>query len=231
VLQVVEDFAAPMWGPGYSGPSGGIVHPGVSHYKHRFGGSSWVVDDPTPAFGGPALLFAFDLADPLFANLHLDGLDYLPLCSYIACDVWAAPQVYQIDPGQKAVRLLERAEPATEARLTQFARGLPEKTVLIEPMTADDYPTTEELYCRAIDQFFGWGNRFIRVLGAPLWVNGVTTVTCNCGNRMIYVCGMGYEISRSYSQLINNYPVFFGEGAIYWFVCSRCFIVAVVSHT
>jgi hypothetical protein len=229
MCKVIESLEVPMWGGEYRQPKGGIASLGSSRYEHRFGGNSWTVSDPNPVAGGPTLLLTLDLRDPLLCGFQTNRTAELPICSYFSCDVWTFPQLYRIEPASRHVVLIERKGPATDVRFPEFAKPFSEKSISINGMSDDDYPTTEDAYWRACDDFLG-GGRFIRVLGPPLWLYAASTVTCNCGRAMHYICSMGYETERRFSGLIDNSPVFFGEGAFYWFVCLHCLTVGVMSQ-
>lgn len=233
VFQVAEDVAMPTFGSPYEGPPGGVAIDGLSEYRHRFGGESWGVVDPSPAFGGPILVLTLDLHDPLLASIQTDRIDELPLCSYLACDIWARPQLFQILPRDRRLLLVERRDPATETCFPEFSGPLPETPLTIEAMSGADYPTTEDAYWTACDSFVG-GSRFIRVLGPPLWLDAVATVVCKCGRTMTYVCSVGYESQATNalrSGLLPGPGVFFGEAATYWFVCLECLMVGVITQS
>lgn len=219
-----------FFGSSYKGPSGCIAHRGVSQYHHRFGGASWRVIDPNPEFGGPILVLTLGLRDPLLAGLRTGGLEELPLCSYLGCDIWHYPQFYEIHPEDRHVLLVARKEPAEELYCSDYEQGLLASSLCLHPMTAGDFPTTEDRYWNASEEFTG-GSRFIRVFGPPLWLENVTTVTCKCGKTMTYVCSIGYESQVEGaipSGLLPGNGVFFGEAATYWFLCPLCRIVGVV---
>ncbi len=229
MFTLIEQTDSPTWGKAYGATAGAIVVVGESLYRHRFGGESWKIEDPNPIVGGPTLLLTLDLGDPILAALKMLPLDELPLCSYISCDVWVFPQLYRIDPTTRRIGLLDRKEPATEARFPEWSQPLPEKPISLASMVEGDYPTTEEAYWRISDEFFG-GARFIRVLGPPLWAESVAKVKCQCGRTMRYVCAVGYEGDKCPSGLMGREPVFFGEGAIYWFLCMKCLTLGVISQ-
>ncbi len=232
-FQVTEDVTVPTFGPFYQRPLGGIATRGRSEYRHRFGGESWRVVDRSPAFGGPALVLTLDMRDPVLAGIAAAQIPELPLCSYLACDVWARPQFYQLLPTERRVLLVERNGPATEARFPELRGPLPETRLCIEPMTGADYPTTEGTYWAASNSFVG-GSRFIRVVGPPLWLYAVATLTCNCGRTMIYVGSLGYESQAKNavrSGLLPGEGVFFGEAATYWFFCQHCLTVGVITQS
>ena len=229
MFQAVDDVYEPEWGPSYGSPTGAIAVSGQSAYAHRFGGNRWRVEDPNPIAQGPALLFAFDLRDPLLAALRILPCDELPLCSYISTDIWAYPQLYRIDQGARRITLLERKEPGTEEGFPEWGQPFREKPMSLTPMVESDCPTTEDAYWRICDEFLG-GGRFIRVLGPPLWLYAPATVTCQCGKAMQYVCGLGHESDKCNSGLLEQEPIFFGEGGIYWFVCADCLMLGVISQ-
>jgi hypothetical protein len=226
MLRVVNHAKRPLWGPRYAAPPGGIVRPDQSSFRHRFGGESWAVADPQRVAEGPTSLLTFDLRDPLFAELSLP-LDELPLCTYTTHDF--DPQPYRIDSQSRRVLLLEKKGPQTEVHLVEFTPPFPEKPISIEPMSKSDYPTTEELYWQACDDFLG-GGRFIRILGPPLWLYAPVTVKCICGRAMEYICSVGYETKPPLSDLLPNEPIFFGEMALYWMLCRACLNVAVITQ-
>src|SRR5437868_4998174 len=109
------DAAAPLWGSGYGRPAGGFVVPGGADFQHLFGGESWKIHNPCPAFGGPTLILTLDLRDPLLSELSMEPATELPLCTYTATDVWTSPQVYLIHPASREIELIERGPPGTEA--------------------------------------------------------------------------------------------------------------------
>ena len=42
---------------------------------------------------------------------------------------------------------------------------------------------------------------------------------------------MGYEGDKSNSGLMDREPVFFGEGAMYWFLCMECLTLGVFAQS
>jgi hypothetical protein len=170
---------------------------------------------------------ALDLRDPILAAHGIFPFDEIPLCSYLSCD--AFPQLYRIDLEARRVILLDRDEPLTEVRFPELSRPLPEKPLRLTEMVESDYPTTEDAYWRICDEFLG-GGRFIRVVGPPLWVDSVAAITCESGRPMPHVCGLGWEVDSRCSGLMDGEPVFFGESALYWFVCADCLKLGVMAQ-
>jgi hypothetical protein len=78
------------------------------------------------------------------------------------------------------------------------------------------------------DTFVG-GEGFIRVLGAPLWLQEPLDIACQCGDRFAYAASIGYEVGLR--GTVPDQPFFIGEGALYFFVCKRCLRVAVRSQS
>lgn len=218
-----------FFGDRYSGPRGAIAEVGSTQYRHRFGGSSWSIADQAPLFGGPTVVFVLDLRDPLLAELRRAHLTELPLCTYTNCGVWAWPQAFQILPHDREVVLIERTRSPGDEHIPEFDSPLPEKPLRLTPMTAIDYPITEELYWQASDCFLG-GKRFIRVLGPPLWMYAPARVECECGRTMDYIAALGYERALGQSEFVDS-GLFLGEGAIYWFLCVDCLTLGVVSQS
>jgi hypothetical protein len=96
-------------------------------------------------------------------------------------------------------------------------------------MSEVDRPTSESAYWNACDEFVG-GQKFIRVLGPPLWLYAAQVVTCECGRKMKYIGALGYESRPPFSQLMDNEAVFFGEMGLYWFLCDECLTCCVTSQ-
>jgi len=230
MFQVVVDATTPVFGPSYLDRVGGIGLPGNSRFKHRFGGDSWLVDDTTPLEVKPCLILTLDISDPILASLSDTSLNELPLCSYVSCDLCSSPQFYRVDQQLRRVTCLQRSSVPGNAQCGSSTPRLKEKSLIIQTMTDEDFPTSESAYWRASDLFLG-GGRFIRVLGPPLWLDAVEIVQCNCGRTMKYVCSLGYETRPPYSQLIENQPVMFGEMGIYWFTCAQCLTIAVITQS
>ncbi len=230
MVDVTVDIIAPRFGASYARPGGGVVARGAGKFSHRFGGTSWRVQDPRKICGGPTLLFVFDLHDPVFSDLAIEGLTELPICSYTACDVWAYPQMYRIQPDNKCLALTDREEPASDVFFPELLGPFPEKEIHLEPMRAEDCPTSEESYWRVSDDFLGRSAKFCRVLGPPVWVFAAISVKCSCGGRTKYVCALGYEGESGRLGLIDNELLFLGESALYWFLCPQCLSLAVISQ-
>lgn len=229
MFHVDEQLAEPRFGSRYAEPQGAIACQGPSTFSHRFGGSSWSIEDPTPVFEGPTLLLTLDMRDRLFVHLPRVLGDQIPLCTYLTRDVWVTPQLYRVEPQGRQVILEAKGPPATESHFPELAHPLPESSLNLLPMMESDYPTTEKLYWQACDDFLG-GNRFIRVLGPPLWTYSVAKVYCQCSCEMTYLCSIGYESLPPYSCLFGDQPVFFGEASLYWFICAKCIMVGVISQ-
>jgi hypothetical protein len=229
MYRVEEKLEEPKFGSRYAAPKGAVANRGASTFAHRFGGASWRIKDSAPISEGPTLLLTLDISDSLFAHLPTLPAEEIPICSYLTRDVWVMPQFYRIEPRRKQVICEAKGTPATEAHFPELENPLPETSLDLLPMMESDYPTTEKLYWQACDDFLG-GDRFIRVLGPPLWTYSVAKVYCQCADEMIYLCSIGYEGRRTYSHLLGDQPVFFGEAALYWFVCVSCLTVGVISQ-
>lgn len=83
----------------------------------------------------------------------------------------------------------------------------------------------------AQDTFLG-GSAFIRIGGAPLWIQDPERAGCECGREMVYVASIGYEAYEQPSIFPGLPQAFFlGELARYFFVCTSCVRVAVISQS
>lgn len=217
----MEVYLAEKYGSHMAQPSGWIVELGEDEYHHKFGGESWQVIDPRCVYGGPTLLLSLNLNDPKLRSLQRNGIHELPMCSYVNCDAWTSKQIFQINPKTQSVILIgrEKISPKPLDEEDKFPSPILEKKVRLRSMKDEEYPTSEELYWQACDDFVG-GAAFIRVLGPPLWMQWVEREICSCGLDMEYVCSIGYE---SYSEgYLDSKPFFIGEGALYFFLCSTC---------
>lgn len=231
MVDVALDINAPRFGPSYAKPRGGFAALGVGVYGHRFGGASWLVQDPRELCGGPTLLFVLDLCDAILSSLRGEGLVELPIGSYTGCDVWSSPQLYRIETDRRALTLIDRQGHASDVAFSELLGPFPEKQIHLEPFGAEDCPTTEELYWQASDDFLGRRPKIFRVAGPPLWVFAAMSVRCPCGRQMQYVSALGYESESNRLGLIDNDLLFLGEGALDWFLCTHCLYLAVVSQT
>lgn len=224
-------FLTKKFGPHLGSLKGWIAELGDELYNHKFGGSSWQVEDTIPLCGNPTLLIVLDLKDPRLQELSGVGSDELPLCSYINCDVWHSPQRFQIYPESRRILLIGRQ--ATSFSLSDedaFPNPLREKSLILRPMGKSESPLDENSYWEACDSFVG-GKAFIRVLGPPLWMTQPEGRKCSCGKTMKYVAGIGYEQYDNPSGITNDTPFFIGEGALYFFLCPSCLIEEVISQS
>ena len=79
-----------------------------------------LADDSPPFVGGPTLLFAFDLSDPIFSGLEC-AVDELPLWTYATCDIGSSLQVYRVSDTARRVHYIEKGSLASEAYFPTFA--------------------------------------------------------------------------------------------------------------
>src|SRR5262245_14706787 len=117
----------PGIGPAYCGPGGCIAVRRRSRYRHRFGGDSWSVVDPTTTAAQPTVVLTLDLADPLVSDLCSLPINELPLCSYIAYDIGPSAQVFQIHPTQRRVSCVKRGRLVSNKPTSPTLLGLAEK--------------------------------------------------------------------------------------------------------
>lgn len=225
------DHDADRYGPEFTTFKGWIADLGEDTYHHKFGGLSWHAIDPSAVYGGPTILLTLDLADPKLANLTAGGIDELPLCSYINCDVWLSTQLFQIDPGARTATLVSRQtdSPRPLESEDKFPNPLPEKCITLRPMKGDEIPADENSYGKACDSFLG-GPAFIRVWGPPVWLQYIEVHKCACGLPMGYVCSVGYENYDKPAGFVPNKAFFIGEAGLYFFLCKVCLKVAVTSQ-
>lgn len=221
---------------GKYGPSfdelGFLASPATGSFRHRFGGDTWRVVDQDPLVGGPSLLLVLDLDDPALSALRPPGLSELPLCSYVNASAWEGRQRFRIDVAERAVLLSERQSDSRESLDAEdrFPNPLKETRLTLVKMSREDLPLDEDQYWAACDHFVG-GDRFIRVIGAPLWLDRPVDEVCSCGAGMAYVASLGYEDPGGVSALEIDRAFFFGEAGLYFFWCSRCLEVSVIAQT
>lgn len=211
---------------------GWIVELGNDRFHHRFGGASWHVCDSNTGSIQPALLLTLDLADPRLTPLSVSGMDELPLCSHINCDAWVSRQVFQIDSKARTVMLEEREcqQPEGIPPELAFPIPLPEKPVSLREMNAQEIPIDESTYWHSCDSFLG-ETAFIRILGAPLWLQDPIHEQCQCGSDLVYAASIGYERFDRPGGFIHNRPFFIGEGSLYFFLCHTCQRIVVRSQS
>jgi hypothetical protein len=205
---------------------------GEGVFNHRFGGQGWRIKCENRTDDKPILLLTLDLQDPELKSLKIPGCYELPLCSYINSTAWYERQVYKLDLLTHSI-----VEITTEVIFsTVFDREdwvnnpLPEKKIKLKNITEEDHSINEKLYWKACENFIG-GNNFIRILGSPLWLEGVEREVCECGAIMQHICCIGYENFDKYSGIIDGQPFFIGEAALYFFLCKVCLVFHVISQS
>jgi len=206
---------------------GGIVRLEPGQYSHRIGGNSWKFTDYSTQDDPPTLILTLDLADPICHAIEWDQGKELPLCSHLVECHSVDPQFFQIDPKTRTIAVLEFTRALNQPRFPEFL-VLPERFVSIYSMTDSDFPATEDLYWSIADEFVG-GSKFIRVLGRPYWLQGSQQVFCRCGKEMQPIACMGYANQRTPSPMEEL--LFFGEAAFYWFFCTNCSILGVITQS
>jgi hypothetical protein len=207
---------------------GYVAVPGRGAFAHRFGGSSWQPVDTHMVDGGPALLLVLDLHDERLARLRGRGtVAELPLASYVNNSIWQEEQIYQIADDAREIRLESRTTTSTESLdpADRFPHPFPERDLLLRMMRPEEDPERVG-HGVASDAFVG-GDAFLRVLGAPIWLQEPLEVGCACGARMTYAASVGYEVGAG---MLLERPFFIGEGALYFFLCGDCLKVAVHSQ-
>lgn len=231
-MNLMENRKILPYGRDFAGTTGWIAEIGSSDWHHRFGGESWQVIDPEPAFGGPTLLLTTDTRQPGLDALRIPACDELPLASYANCDIWVGKQVFRISPKERQLYLISReiSLPTPLSEEHRFPSPLPERSLQLRPMRDHEIPSDEQMYWRACDSFAG-GDAFIRILGPPLWVDEPVEVACLCGVSAGYVASIGYENYARPSGLLDRQPFFLGESALYFFLCQKCQLLTVVSQS
>lgn len=209
---------------------GWIAVAGKDSYKHAFGGELWPIRDPYSIGGGPHLLLTLDTSDPKLGDLT--GIDsrFLPLCSYINCDVWTERQAYNFDPIAREIQFLSHVKDDVYCLPDDLAfdSHLPMVPLSLRAMSETELVCSEGDYWEASDDFVGGGS-FIRVLGPPLWLQNQELIKCSCGRAAQYVCSIGYEHPEDYG-ITGQRPFFIGEAALYFFLCPDCRVVVVISQ-
>lgn len=143
----------------------------ISKYKHIFGGESWSYLDKNPLNDKPILLFVLDLKDSKLSFLRVDGLEEIPIFSYLNSDLWYQPQIYKINPEDKSVFFTDKKNHIEymQSDEDKIMNPIPPKCVSLREMKLSEYVTDEDSYWKNSDEFLG-GDSFIRILGEPLWI-------------------------------------------------------------
>jgi hypothetical protein len=210
---------------------GWIATPGADNFAHCFGGTDWTVIDADEMAGGPTLLLNLDLADPKLANLRIEKLEMLPICSYINIDLWIEPQYFQIKPELCQVVMVRRSSRYTTIfdRNLRYPNPLPRRSISLRPMSDFEMAVSDADHGRAVDSFVG-GRSFIRICGPPLWLQDPEAGVCICGEKQLFVCSIGYELPDTVGSL-SDHSFFIGEAALYFFLCGECLILSVISQS
>ena len=219
------------YGAAYTAISGWVAEPGCEQVRHRFGGSSWPIIGVREGSNSPTLLLTLDLSDPRLAGLGVNGLDELPLCSYLNCDAWTGKQVYQVDPPSRRLILCHQ-DSGPSFHLPPdlvFPNPLPESPLRLRAMVPSEIPADEESYWKACDSFLG-GSAVIRVGGPVLWLQDPAVPKCDCHADLEYVAAIGYEDFRLPGKYVTDRPFFIGEAALYFFLCKSCLKAIVTSQ-
>lgn len=220
------------FGEEYIFPKGFIaIKRKASSYHHVFGGNSWGVANTLSNNDDPILLFVLDLNDPKLSSLSINGLQQLPIFSYINSDIWLEEQVYKINPDNKDVKFTHITNEINYVLPDEdkIPNPLNETSLELRDMFSSEYPLNENLYWSNLDEFLG-GKSFIRVCGNPLWIQDPQKIKCTCEDDMEYVMGIGYEGYDEPFLFMDDKPFFFGETALYAFFCKKCLEVKIISQ-
>lgn len=194
---------------------------GTSAYSHRFGGSSWKTSDDSANCKGPTLISVIDLNDPLMPRFQTSLLE-IPLVSHIDCDIWSEKQVFQLDPRCFTARLISRDLVESDwVNQESLPNPLPESACTLERQTLTSDEPDDPANETAIEEFLT-GDKFIRVLGPPLWLLDSESPLCSNGHESVYFASIGAERWGSNGQFLDGVPFYIGEGALYFFVCFKC---------
>lgn len=179
----------------------------------------------------PILLLDIDLRDPSLPFTLPDDLqiDRLPLASYVNSNLWEQRQNYRFYNGTllwENTRIIESNMYAVEDRIKS---PLPSGKFHLVEMTEYDLPINEELYWKIGDEFLG-GDKFIRILGSPYWLQDPVELNCACERSMPYFASIGYEFFGR-PGLFTETAFFFGEAALYFFCCLHCNRISVISQS
>lgn len=207
---------------------GSIAKIGAGKYRHFFGGSRWTVVDDEVIGNGPTLILTLDLADPRVSSLRNAQCTKLPLCFYLNC-TGIGDQEYRIDVDKHQVQLTNKdcTRPEILSRECALPTPLPEKRIVLQDMDKFERPVSESAYWNCCDSFLG-GDGVIRVLGPPVWLEWMEEHACRCGQKMEYVCSVGYEVDNPHRTLLDDGPFYPGEVAHYFFFCRYCLRLAVL---
>lgn len=214
--------------------AGYVVIPKAGTYNHTFGGTEWTVVDDTAFHDGPALLFSLDLRDPKLSALSCQKLESLPLCSYINSSLMQEPQEFLILPAEHKVLMTFKCltDKTAYNNTCPVPNPLPSKQISLRPLNSNEYPVDRNSYSCCLEAMDG-GAPFIRILNVPIWDENKSypkSVICgNCMGKMIHALCMGYENFAEQSYIPNE-NLFLGEFILYFFFCSKCLRVQVLSN-
>jgi hypothetical protein len=222
-----EFNACAFWGRGH------IAQLGRGSFKHSFGGECWKATGPLDQLGTPTLLVCLDLQDPqLDPAVFPEKMDQLPLFSYINVDGMIGPQKYSIRAAAKvAVFEVDEGQLQLLPEESRLPSPLPEMDLILRPMEDREIPRDEASYWEAIDTFLG-GDSFLRIGGPPVWPQEPHTPTCRCGASCLYIASIGYErYDDPKGYTVESRPFFIGEVAHFFFWCSKCQCISVLTES
>jgi len=156
--------------------------------------------------------------DCAFLNTSVNSI---PIVGFINSNLWENGFSYNFDDKKKIINQFDLIikDPYTYDVKDQLE--LIQSSISFETLDSENIGDNEDEYWKSIDSFLG-GNKFIRVLGNPLWVNDpIQSMRCNCNKVTDYICSIGYEISES-SKFVKTGCFFIGECAKYYFLCAHC---------
>lgn len=204
-----------------------IAELGSDRYAHRFGGDSWRVQAPAGASPLPRLLLVLDLADP---KLEFESANAeLPLCSRVD-GMSLDPQSYLVDFGKRQASFEGAAWNEPLDPRDSLPDPLVEKPLRLRPALPAEDSSQTDVY-QVHDTFLG-GPSFLRIGGDPLWLTGPEAVRCACGATSRFVAGVGYEKYDDPSGIVDAVtPFFLGELALFFFLCTTCNRITVISQS
>ena len=164
------------------------------------------------------LLFEIDLTDPELAYLELDSLDYLFILTCLNCASYIHPMYYRLtNRGQEIAVLQQEASQLVR----EYPMVLDAHPVSCRYLGDDEYPSTDEAFCRLVDQE---GKH--QLGGRPVWIQGRGHLPCLlCGKEMDYIAMVDSELYVGQDGFRDHGHMFGDEGILYIFICRECAVI------
>ena len=200
---------------------------GNDNYKHKFGGNDWDIS-VCPNCNTPYhKIMSLDLRDPKLKSIMGICDKELPLISCLNCSSGWGEQFFKINFEEKKVELIKNTDTQHWIQDDELRIESPlcEVNMHLTSLNENENPINEDLYYELTDSF--GEDYFVRVLGAPLYLQGPINRECPCCHKeMKYIATVGNDCGN----MIDSINFDLGEMWLYFMFCNECSILKVESE-